>query len=117
VLTLPGTVIVAANVFWVMVVQNPNLHIFSAFCIKDTLGVFCFVSFCFIFLCFEVFCFCFCFLQYRDWTQGLVYSREALYHLSYTPSPVVCVLFLRYDLANFAWTGFKLSILQPLPPK
>jgi hypothetical protein len=27
-----------------------------------------------------------------------------------------CILFLRWSLANFAWAGLQLTILQPLPP-
>jgi hypothetical protein len=43
--------------------------------------------------------------------QGLAHAGQMLSH----PSPFVCILLLRQDLANFAQDGFELELLLPLP--
>jgi hypothetical protein len=50
---------------------------------------------------------------------GLHHSRQVLYHLSHSPSSFVCILFLRWNLSNFArgwpWNPSP-PILLPVPP-
>jgi hypothetical protein len=51
------------------------------------------------------------------WTQGLACARQAFYPLSYEPSPLVFILFLRRSLATLAQAGLELAIFLPLPPE
>jgi hypothetical protein len=44
------------------------------------------------------------FLGTGDGTQGLTHAKQAVYHLN----SLVCVLFLKYILANFAQAGSEL---------
>jgi hypothetical protein len=60
---------------------------------------------------------CLLFWYTREGTQGLLHARQAQYHLNCTPSPLVCILFLRQGLPHFVLPGLKLEILLPPPPK
>ena len=56
--------------------------------------------------------FFFFFCDARDWTQGHVLVRQALYQLSYIPSPHFYFFILRQSLTM---TGLEIAIILPQP--
>jgi hypothetical protein len=61
---------------------------------------------------FGFFIFCCCLFSE---VLGLTHARQALYHLSHTPSD--WIWFLRWGRANFAQASLELMNLLPLPPR
>jgi hypothetical protein len=88
----------------VTIILYPRVFFFS----------FTFLGFLFCFLCLKyVFIFC----SAGDETQGFMHARQGLYHLSYTSSPFVGILFMRWSCATFAQADIELEILLPPTPE